>query len=126
MIPLKTTENRDEKVKIYNTDVHDGRQRVREDPTKNKNEIKIVPYTSHNFHFVLKPGLTESKRSGVAIGVGGRVPPLYSEKFAKNREKEGENQEKAGKREKNRAKEENREFSFNLPLLTDRAGYATE
>ena len=42
--------------------------------------------------------------------------PLDSEKFAKNWEKEGENQEKAGK---------NQEGSFTLPLLTDRAGYAT-
>ena len=45
--------------------------------------------------------------------------PLDSEKFAKNREEEGENQEKTRKSGKNR------EGSFTLPLLTDRAGYAT-
>ena len=46
--------------------------------------------------------------------------PLDSEKFAKNREKEGENQEKSGKEGKNYEKEEKSEGSFTLPLLTDR------
>ena len=50
-------------------------------------------------------------------GVGCRVPP-GSEKIAKNREKEGKNQEKIGKERKNR------EGSFTLPFLTDKAGYA--
>ena len=49
----------------------------------------------------------------------GRGPPFESEKFAKNQEKEGENREKAGKKRKNQV------GSFTLPLLTDRAGYAT-
>ena len=44
-------------------------------------------------------------------------------KNAKNWEKEGENQEKAGKGGKKRT---NWEGSFTLPLLTERAGYATE
>ena len=56
---------------------------------------------------------------------GQSAPPLYSEKFAENQEKEGENQEKAGKRGKIGKKRKNREGSFTLPLLTDRAGYAT-
>ena len=41
--------------------------------------------------------------------------PPDSEKFAKNRKKRGE----SGRKDKNR------EGSFILPLLTDRAGYAT-
>ena len=41
------------------------------------------------------------------------------ENFAKNQEKEGENREKLGKRGKNQ------EGSLSLPLLTDRAGYAS-
>ena len=65
--------------------------------------------------------------SGVATGgQGGQSAPPDSENFAKNQGKEGE----IGK---NREKEENREekaksgrfFFFTLPLLTDRAGYAT-
>ena len=55
------------------------------------------------------------------LGVkGGRVPPLTAKTFAKNQEKEGKNQEKSGR------KGNNREGSFTLPLLTNRAGYATE
>ena len=55
-----------------------------------------------------------------------------SEKFAKNQGKERENQEKVGKKRGNWEKEEKlgkgkkQESSFTLPLLTDRAGYATE
>ena len=52
-----------------------------------------------------------------------------SEKIAKNREKLGKirkNQEKIRKKEeKLRRKSKNREVSFTLPLLTDRAGYPT-
>ena len=66
-------------------------------------------------------------------GGGGRVP-LLTEKNAKNREKEkkkktgkiGKNLEKSGKKEeKSGRKGKNRDVSFTLPLLTDRAGYAT-
>ena len=46
-----------------------------------------------------------------------------SEKIAKNREKSGKIQEKE---EKSGRKGKNREVSFTLPLLTDRAGYATD
>ena len=64
--------------------------------------------------------------SGVATGVkGGRVSPLDSKKFTKNREKEEKirkKQEKEGKIEKKR---KNQEGSFTLPLLTDRTGYTT-
>ena len=74
-------------------------------------------------------------------GKGGQSTTPDSDKFAKNREKEGENQEKSGKIRKNRGKNQeksgkkeeksgrkgkNREVSFTLPLLTDRAGYATD
>ena len=57
---------------------------------------------------------------GVATG-GARRAECHpdSEQIAKNWEKEGKNQEKLGKKKKNR------EGSFTLPLLTDRAGYAT-
>ena len=55
-------------------------------------------------------------------GKGGRVPPLTAKKLLKIRE----NQEKSGKtHEKSGRKGKNREISFTLPLLTDRAGYAT-
>ena len=68
-----------------------------------------------------------------SIGARGRVPPL-TEKIVKNREKEGEIGKKRGKSEKNRQKTgknwkekaKNREDSFTLPLLTKRAGYATD
>ena len=53
---------------------------------------------------------------------GGRVPPLIAKNLPKIRKKEGENQEK---REKISKKRTNWEGSFTLPLLTDRAGYAT-
>ena len=60
------------------------------------------------------------------------MPPPGSEKFAKNREKEGKIRKNRGKSGKNGEKEDksgrkgkNREVSFTLPLLTDRAGYAT-
>ena len=61
--------------------------------------------------------------SGVAsIGARGQRAPLNSEKIVKNREK----REKSGKREgKSGRKGQNREGSFTLPLLTNRAGYAT-
>ena len=51
-------------------------------------------------------------------GKGGRVPPLTA-KNAKNRGGE------MGKRGKSGRKGKNREVSFTLPLLTDKAGYAT-
>ena len=50
------------------------------------------------------------------------MPPLT----AKICQKTGENQEKSGKKEeKSGRKGKNREVSFTLPFLTDRAGYAT-
>ena len=65
--------------------------------------------------------------SGVATGVarGAECHP-WQQKFAKNREKSkkiGKNREKE---EKSGRKGKNREASFTLPLLTDKAGYATE
>ena len=65
--------------------------------------------------------------SGVATGVarGSRVPPLT----AKNLPKIGENRKKIRKHEKKKDKSgrkgKNQEVSFTLPLLADRAGYAT-
>ena len=55
-------------------------------------------------------------------GQGGQSTTPDSEKFAKNREKEEGNREKE---EKSGRKGKNREGSFTLPLLTDRACYAT-
>ena len=49
----------------------------------------------------------------------GRVPPAKN--LPKNRGKEGGNREKE---EKSGRKGKNRDGSFTLPLLTDRAGYA--
>ena len=62
--------------------------------------------------------------SGVATGgaSGGQSATPDSKKFAKNREKEGKVREKE---EKSGRKGKNREGSLTLPLLTDRAGYAT-
>ena len=60
------------------------------------------------------------------VGVkGGRVHPLTAKnlpKIGKKREKIRKNREK---KEKIGKKRKNREGSFTLPLLTDRAGYAT-
>ena len=59
-------------------------------------------------------------------GGGGRVPPLTANnllKIKKNREKI---RKKRGNRGKLGRKGKNREGPFTLPLLTDRAGYATE
>ena len=54
---------------------------------------------------------------------------LDSEEIAKNREKEGKKRGKSGKNqekeEKSGRKGRNREGSFTLPLLANRAGYAT-
>ena len=48
-------------------------------------------------------------------------------KIGKKSGKSGKNQEKSGKKvEKSGRKSKNREVSFTLPLLTDKAGYATE
>ena len=63
--------------------------------------------------------------SGIATGVArrGRVPPLTVKKLpkiGKNQEKIGEKSGKSGRKGKNR------EVSFTLPLLTARAGYATD
>ena len=57
---------------------------------------------------------------------GGQSATPGSEKFAKNLEKRGKNQEKRKKEEKSGRKGKNREGSFTLPLLTDRASYAAE
>ena len=57
--------------------------------------------------------------SGVATGgKGGQSAPLTAKKLPTIRKKRE-------KIRKNREKEENREGSFTLPLLADRAGYAT-
>ena len=64
--------------------------------------------------------------SGVAMGGGGhegRVSPLTAKKNPKIGKKRG----KIGKKRKNRGRKvKNWESSFTLPLLTDRAGYATD
>ena len=63
--------------------------------------------------------------SGVATGGGGargQSATPDSEKFAKDRKKEG----KIGKKEEKSGKKgKSREGSFTLPFLTDRAGYAS-
>ena len=54
-------------------------------------------------------------------------PPKIRKKRGKikNQEKEGRNQEKIKKKEKLGRNGKNWDGSFTLPLLTDRAGYAT-
>ena len=53
------------------------------------------------------------------------MPPL-TEKNCQKSGKKGKNQEKSGKKEEKLGRKgKNREGSFTLPLLTDRAGYAT-
>ena len=70
-----------------------------------------------------------SQGSGVATGVARGAECQIGKnwkKIKKNREKEeksGKNQEKEEKSGRNG---NNREISFTLPLLTDRAGYATK
>ena len=67
--------------------------------------------------------------SGYWGGKGSRVPPLtakFCQKSGGNQKKSGKNQEKSGKKEeKSGRKGKNWEVSFTLPLLTDKAGYAT-
>ena len=54
------------------------------------------------------------------------MPPLTAKYLLKNREKEGKKSGKiGGKKEESGRKGKNQEGSFTLPLLTDRAGYAT-
>ena len=57
-------------------------------------------------------------------GKGGRVPPLTAKYLPKIGKKRG--WEKSGKKENSGRKFKNREGSFTLPLLTDRAGYDTD
>ena len=67
-------------------------------------------------HYHENEVLTTHKSSGVpSIGARGRVPPLTVKKLSKI----GKKEEKLGR------KGQNREGSFTLPLLTNRAGYAT-
>ena len=65
------------------------------------------------------------KTSGVATGggQGGSLPPLTAKNLLKIRKKSGKIGEKE---EKSGRKGRNQEGSFTLPLLTDRAGYATD
>ena len=67
--------------------------------------------------------------SGIVTGgQGGQsvLTSLTAKENAKYQEKEGENQEKVGKKGRNQEqKEKSGRFFFTLPLLTDRAGYAT-
>ena len=65
--------------------------------------------------------------SGVATGGSrGQSATPDSEKFAKNLEKEGKKSGKNREREEESGRKgKNREGSFTLPLLIDRAGYAT-
>ena len=57
-------------------------------------------------------------------GQGGQSATPDSEKFAKNREKEGKSWKIGKKEEESGRKGKNREGYFTLPLLTDRAGYS--
>ena len=63
-------------------------------------------------------------------GKGGQSATPDSKKIAKNQEKSGKNGKNSGeirkKEEKLGRKGKNQKISFTLPLLTDRAGYATE
>ena len=59
-------------------------------------------------------------------GSRGQSATPDSEKFANNREKEGKKSGKIGKKEEESGRKgKHRDGSFTLPLLTDRAGYAT-
>ena len=65
--------------------------------------------------------------SGVATGGarGSRVQPLIAKNLPKIGKKRGKIRKNQKKEEKSGRKGKNREGSFTLPLLTDRAGYAT-
>ena len=58
-------------------------------------------------------------------GKGGRVPPLTMKICPKSGKKREKIRKKREKEDKSGRKGKNREVSFTLPLLTDRAGYAT-
>ena len=77
------------------------------------------------FHIYVQATL--DRICGLKLGVnGGRVPPLMAKNLPKIAKRRGKNQDKWGKTRKNREeKAEIGEGSFALPLLTDRAGYAT-
>ena len=70
--------------------------------------------------------------SGVATGVArrGKVPPLTVKKCQKSGKRGEKIRKKLGKirkkEEKSGRKGKNQEVSFALPLLIDRAGYATD
>ena len=59
------------------------------------------------------------------MGQRGQSAPLDSEKFAKNRKKRKKIRKKQEKGGKSGKRGKNREGSVTLPVLTDRAGYAT-
>ena len=61
----------------------------------------------------------------VAVAQGGRVPPLTAKNLPKIGKKRGKIKKNRGKKEKSGRKGKNLEESVTLPLLTDRAGYAT-
>ena len=58
-------------------------------------------------------------------GQGGQSATPNSEKFAKKSGKREKIRKNRGKKEESGRKGKNQEGSFTLPLLTDRAGYAT-
>ena len=79
---------------------------------------------------ILQPYLTLNitmVSSGIATG-GSRGAECYpsQQKICQKSGKRGKKQEKFGKEEKSGRKGKNQEGSFTLPLLTDRAGYATD
>ena len=73
----------------------------------------------------LSPELVASSQWRSHWGQGGQSAPLTAKNLQKIGKKRGKIRKTGKKRKKNRRKEANREGSFTLPLLTDRAGYAT-
>ena len=85
--------------------------------------LHIIPCLQRLRLSVLKKLKLSLECSGLAMGgQGDRVPSLTAKNLPKIGGKKGKNQKKVGKIGKKR---NNREGSFTLPLLTDRAGYAT-
>ena len=85
----------------------------------------IAAHSIHLLPSIEAISLFPQPPSGIATGVKGADCPLDSKRIATYQEKEGENQDKSGKRGKNLEKEAKSEGFCTLPLLTDKAGYAT-
>ena len=93
-------------------------------------DLSLILWEQVSYPFSTKQGKCQWRSQ--YRGKGAECPPWQWKKMSKIRKKREKIGKKRGKIKKNQGKEEksgrkgqNREGSFTLPLLTDRAGYAT-